>query len=55
MAYKYFVKTDQKEETVGTINAPSDKMAIRLAARKKQLSVKEFMKIFKVKKITNGK
>ena len=56
MAYKYFLKTDKKKETVGTVKAPSLEIAYELAAQLKRLTLKDFAEIFDVEKIErNGK
>jgi hypothetical protein len=51
MAYKYYVKTDKRKETVGTVRAPSLEVAYENAAKVKQLPLKDFVKIFEVEKL----
>ena len=51
MAYKYYVKTDKRKETVGTVRAPSLDVAYENAAKVKQLPLKAFIKIFEVEKL----
>jgi hypothetical protein len=55
MAYKYFVKTDKRKETIGTVSAPSLEVAYEHAAKVKQLTLRYFIKIFKVEKLKHGK
>ena len=55
MAYKYYVKTDKRKETVGTVSAPSLPVAYENAAKLKQLPIEAFVKIFKVEKLEHGK
>jgi hypothetical protein len=49
--YKYFNALDQNEEAVGVIKAKNEKQAYIKAAKKKQLSLSDFVKIFRVKEI----
>ena len=55
MAYKYYVKTDKNKETVGTVNAPSDRnRTIENAAQNlNNYLLRAFIKIFKVRKTHN--
>lgn len=55
MAYKYYVKTDKRKEIVGTVSASSLEIAYENAAKLKQLSLKAFIKIFKVEEFKHGK
>jgi len=55
MKYKYFYKTDKKKETVGTVSAPTLEIAYEYAAQIKKLGRLDFIKIFKVEKLTHGK
>lgn len=54
MPYKYFVKTDKKKEIVGIVPANLLEIAYENAAKVKQLSLKDFIKIFKVEKLKDA-
>jgi hypothetical protein len=51
MTYKYFLKTDKKKETVGTVSAPSSEIAYEMAAQLKRLALQDFIEIFKIEKL----
>lgn len=49
--YKYFYIQDKTKEAVGKIIAENELEATAIAARKKDLSIKEFQKIFKLEEL----
>lgn len=49
--YKYFNALDQDQEAVGIIKAKDEKQAYIKASKKKQLSLADFVSIFRVKEI----
>ena len=51
--YKYYNISDPTEEAIGVIKAKNLKQAYLKAAKKKQLSMPIFIKIFNVKELTN--
>ncbi len=51
--YKYYNTSDPTEEAIGIIKAKNIKQAYLKAAKKKQLSMPIFIKIFNVKEIAN--
>lgn len=51
--YKYYNTSDPTEEAIGIIKAKNLKQAYLKAAKKKQLSMPTFIKIFNVKELAN--
>jgi len=49
--YKYFNALDQDQEAVGIVKAKDEKQAYIKAAKRKQLSLPDFVNIFRVKEI----
>ncbi len=51
--FKYYYSRDKSKEPIGTIKANNLSEAITKAAQKKDLSWKDFMKVFNVEEIKN--
>ena len=53
--FKYYSVRDKSKETIGIVEAKNTSDAISKAAKKKDLSWKNFMKMFNVEEIKNGR
>ena len=51
--FKYYYSRDKLKESIGTVKANNLSEAITKAAQKKDLSWKDFMKVFNVEEIKN--
>jgi hypothetical protein len=48
MIFKFYNKNDKNQETIGRVVTSSRLQAARLFAERKQLPLKEFLKVFSV-------
>ena len=51
MLFGFYHKTDKTQETISSVISTSRLQAAKQFAERKQLSLKEFLKLFSVKKI----
>jgi|TARA_R110000796_G_scaffold138354_1_gene254466 hypothetical protein len=49
--YKYYSLSDSLKEPMGKIEAQNLEKAIKKAAEKKQLSIKNFLELFKIEEV----
>jgi len=48
MIFKFYSRIDKDQETIGRVVTTSRLQAVRLFAERKQLPLKEFLKVFSV-------